>query len=372
MPPLTLTIEATDGRARRGTLTLPHGTVATPVLMPVGSQGTVKGVLPEQLEGLGVEMLLANSYHLRLRPGLELIERSGGLHRFMGWPRPILTDSGGYQIFSLASLCRVSDDGVRFRSHIDGSLHVLTPEDAVTGQEILGSDVAMVLDEFPPYPCEKRDAERAVERTLRWAERSLEAHRREDQALFAIVQGGVWPDLRQVCAERLTALPFPGYAIGGVSVGEEREQKQEVVRVSCELLPPDRPRYLMGVGEPEDLLPAIACGVDLFDCVIPTRCGRNRRLYTWDGPVNLGNARFRDAVAPLEPECSCPACSRFSAAYLHHLYTRDEMLGPILGTLHNLSFFQRLFAAVRAAISQGRFSAFAEEFLDRFKRRPAG
>ena len=372
MTPLILAINAEDARARTGLLTLPHGSVETPVLMPVGSQGTVKGILPDQLLDLDVEMILANSYHLRLRPGLDLIERAGGLHRFMGWSRPILTDSGGYQIFSLASLCQISDEGVQFRSHIDGGLHSLTPEDTVRGQEILGVDVAMVLDEFPAYPCEKAVAEGAVERTLAWAERSLAAQTREDQALFAIVQGSVWPDLREGCAEQLTAMSFPGYAIGGVSVGEDRNQKQEVVQTCCNRLPREKPRYLMGIGEPEDLLPAIAAGVDLFDCVIPTRCARNKRLYTWNGPVNLSNARFRDQLSPLEETCSCPACSRFSAAYLHHLYSRNEMLGPILGTLHNICFFQRLFRAVRKAIREGRYALFQEEFLAGFRRESAG
>jgi queuine tRNA-ribosyltransferase len=359
---------ATDGRARTGTLRLAHGLVHTPAFMPVGSQGTVKGILPDQLAELGVEMILANSYHLRLRPGLAVIEQSGGLHRFMGWPRPVLTDSGGFQIFSLATLCDVSDDAVTFRSHIDGNLEVVTPEDAVRSQEIMGSDIAMVLDECPPYPCERRHAERAVDRTLAWAERSLRARSRGDQPLFAIVQGSIWPELRRQAAESLTAMPFPGYAIGGVSVGESRQERRDTVEQCGELLPPEKPRYLMGVGEPEDVLPAIAAGVDLFDCVIPTRCGRNRRLYTRDGPVSLSNARFRLDTGPLEADCRCPACARFSAAYLHHLYGRDEMLGPILGTLHNISFFQRLFESARRAIAEGRFHAFQAEFLERFTR----
>jgi queuine tRNA-ribosyltransferase len=367
--PHTLVIQARDGAARAGVLHLAHGPVHTPALMPVGSQGTVKGILPAQLEELGVEMLLANSYHLRLRPGLDLIDGAGGLHRFMGWHRPILTDSGGFQVFSLASLCEVSDRGVRFRSHIDGSLHELTPEDTVEGQERLGSDIAMVLDEVPGFPCERARAERAVERTLCWAERSLAARRRGDRALYAIVQGGVWPELRRRCAETLCAMPFPGYAIGGISVGESREEKRAAVEVCASLLPDSKPRYLMGIGEPEDLLPAIAAGVDLFDCVIPTRCGRNKRIYTARGPVNLANARFRADFGPIEEGCLCPACSRFSAAYLHHLYGRDEMLGPILGTLHNLAFFQRLCAAARRAITEGRFGSFQEEFLAKFAGR---
>jgi queuine tRNA-ribosyltransferase len=233
---------------------------------------------------------------------------------------------------------------------------------------VLGSDVAMVLDEVPGFPCEKAVAERAVERTLLWAQRSLAARTREDRAVFAIIQGSVWPDLRERCAERLVTLPFPGYAIGGVSVGEDRNQKREVVQHCCRIVPETKPRYLMGVGEPEDVLPAIAAGVDLFDCVIPTRCGRNKRLYTWGGPVNLANARFRALTGPLEADCPCPACTRFSAAYLHHLYSRDEMLGPILGTIHNLSFFQRLFSAARQSVAAGTFSAFQRDFLAGFKR----
>ena len=362
-------IDARDGAARTGTLRLPHGEVSTPHLMPVGSQGTVKGILPGALRDLGVEMLLANSYHLLLRPGVDLIERAGGLHRFMGWERPILTDSGGFQVFSLGSLCKVAEKGVAFQSHIDGAMQFLGPEEAVRCQERLGSDVAMVLDEFPGYPCEETAARDAVERTLRWAARCLEAHAREDQALFAIVQGSVWPELRAECARRLADLPFAGYAIGGVSVGEERPLRVQAVEASAPELPAGKPRYLMGVGEPEDILPAVAAGVDLFDCVIPTRCGRNGRIYTWGGRRNIRNACFRTRLEPLEDDCMCPACRGFTAAYLHHLYMRDEMLGPILGTLHNLCFFQRLFGAVRAAIEDGRFDRFRAQFLAEFTRR---
>ncbi|HNR99889.1 MAG TPA: tRNA guanosine(34) transglycosylase Tgt [Planctomycetota bacterium] len=362
------TITARDGDARAGSLRLTHGDAATPVLMPVASQATVKGVLAEQLADLGFELILANSFHLLVRPGLDVIEQAGGLHRFMGWDRPILTDSGGFQLFSLASLCKIVEEGVHFQSHVDGAVRFLSPEDAVRCQERLGSDIAMVLDEFPGYPCEKDAAERAAARTLRWAERCLAARTRGDQALFAILQGSVWPDLRASCAEKLAAMPFPGYAIGGLSVGEDRPTRAAVVKASAAALPEDRPRYAMGIGEPEDILPMVAAGVDLFDCVIPTRCGRNGRLYTFAGTVNIRNARFRGQAAPLEEGCPCPGCARTPAAYLHHLYSRDEMLGPILGTLHNLCFFQRFFARLRAAIAAGRFAAYAAEFLAGFAR----
>ena len=367
-----LTITARDGNARAGRLALAHGSAATPCLMPVASQGTVKGVLLANVADLGFEIILANSYHLMLRPGLDVIERAGGLHRFMGWDRPILTDSGGFQLFSLASLCKIAEEGVRFQSHVDGAMHFVGPEDAVRCQETLGSDIAMVLDEFPGYPCARDAAEAAVARTLRWAERCLAARTRADQALFAIVQGSVWPELRETCAARLRELPFPGYAIGGLSVGEDRPARVEAVRVSVAALPDARPRYVMGVGEPEDILPMVAAGVDMFDCVIPTRCGRNGRLYTFAGPVNIRNTRFRMAMEPLEPGCPCPGCARTPAAYLHHLYNRDEMMGPILGTLHNLCFFQRLFTQVRSAIGERRLGAFTAEFLGRFTRTGAG
>ncbi len=366
MTPCSFHIASVDGAARTGRLTLSHGTVHTPVLLPVGSQGTVKGIVPSLLEELEVEMLLANSYHLTLRPGLELLERCGGLHRFMGWKRPILTDSGGFQVFSLASLGKVSDAGVQFRSHIDGSPHFLSPESAVKAQERIGSDIAMVLDQFPAWPCTREEAEAAVKRTILWADRGLEAHSRPDQALFAIVQGSVWPELRRRCAEALIKRPFPGYAIGGVSVGEDRSYRKEEVASCCEVLPVDKPRYVMGVGEPEDLLPAVACGVDLFDCVIPTRCGRNGRLYTWEGTVNIRNSRFRDQFSPLEEDCPCYACRHTSAAYLHHLFQRNEMLGPVLATLHNIAFFQRLFEAIRSAIERQEFMRFHDSFLAAF------
>ncbi len=365
------TVTAQDQSARTGLLRLAHGTVRTPVLMFVGTQGTVKGVLPDQLLALGVQMILSNTYHLYLRPGIEVVREAGGLHRFMAWPRPILTDSGGFQLFSLAQLCEVTDEGVQFLSHVDGSLHRLTPELVVEAQEILGSDIAMVLDHFPGYPCTEEQAREAVRRTLVWAERCKAAHKKPDQALFAIVQGSVWPSLRRMCARELVAMDFPGYAIGGVSVGEQRSEKLQAVEVCCGELPPEKPRYLMGVGEPEEILPAVAAGVDMFDCTIPTRCGRNRRLYTWDGTVNLANAKFRRTFDPVEPGCPCPACRNFSAAYLHHLFSREEILGPILGTLHNIAFFQRLMSECRRAIETASFRAFMEEFLAGFKR-PAG
>lgn len=365
------TILAEDGQARTGRLHLPHGTVRTPVLMPVGSQGTVKGILPRELHDLDVDMILANSYHLTLRPGLEILEKFGGLHGFMHWPKPILTDSGGFQLFSLAGLTKINDEGVHFQSHIDGSTHFLTPENVIKAQQVIGSDIAMVLDQFPGYPCEKTDAEAAVARTLLWAEISRQVaadavQADVEQVVFAIVQGSIWPDLRIQCAQALTSMDFPGYAIGGVSVGEKRSERKVEVTTCCDVLPKEKPRYLMGVGEPEDLLPAVAAGVDMFDCVIPTRCGRNGRLYTKLGTVNIRNARFRESTAPIEQDCRCPACTHYSGAYLHHLYSRNEMLGPVLGSLHNISFFQTLFQDIRQAIENHTFSDFHNSWLARF------
>jgi queuine tRNA-ribosyltransferase len=344
--------------ARHGRLTTSHGVVETPVFMPVGTQATVKGLTPEQLEAAGAQIILGNTYHLTLRPGDELIAEMGGLHRFMGWNRPILTDSGGFQVYSLAQSRRISDQAAVFRSHIDGALLELSPEKAVAIQENLGSDIAMCLDECPPFDTPGEYLRQAVRRTIHWAQRCREAHRRPDQALFAIVQGGTDVQLRGECAEALTALDFPGYALGGFSVGETAAQMVTALKPTAALLAANRPRYLMGVGRPEDILAAVACGLDLFDCVLPTRNGRNASAFTADGPIRLRNAQHKRDPAPIESRCSCYTCHNFSRAYLHHLFLADEMLGPTLLSLHNVAYYCRLMAEVRQAIQEGRFAEF--------------
>jgi len=350
--------------ARRGRLSTPHGTVETPAFMPVGTQATVKGLTPESLREVGSRMLLANTYHLALRPGEAVVEALGGLHRFMGWDGPILTDSGGFQVFSLAARAKLSDAGVAFRSHLDGRLLDLSPERAVAIQQALGADVAMCLDHCPALPASKEAVADAVGRTIRWAERCKEAHTRRDQALFGIVQGGDHADLRGECAEALIALDFDGYALGGVSVGEGREQVREALRVTTHRLPADRPRYLMGIGRPQDLLDGIATGIDLFDCVLPTRNGRNATCMSDQGPVKLRNAAHRLDPRPIEEGCACPACRKFSRSYIRHLFVAGEMLGPILASMHNLAYLHRLMRRVRDAIDTGRFAAFRSETLE--------
>src|SRR4051812_31372192 len=350
--------------ARRGRLVTPHGTIETPAFMPVGTQAAVKGMTPEQVRSTGSEMILANTYHLALRPGEEVVARLGGLHPFMGWSGPILTDSGGFQVFSLAERARIGDSGVSFRSHLDGSLLELTPERAVAIQEALGADVAMCLDHCPALPAAKEEIAAAVGRTIRWAERCKAAHARGDQALFGIVQGGSHADLRAGCAEALIALDFDGYAVGGVSVGEGRAEVRAALEASTHLLPADRPRYLMGVGRPQDLLDAVATGIDLFDCVLPTRNGRNATCQTDFGPIKLRNAAHRFDPRPVEPGCECLACRSFSRAYLRHLFLAKEMLGPILASIHNITYLQRLTSRIREAITRGRFVQLRAEVLE--------
>jgi queuine tRNA-ribosyltransferase len=366
LPPVRFQLIARDSvsEARRGTLRTPHGDVETPAFMPVGTQATVKGLTPELVFETGGRMVLANTYHLALRPGEEVVATLGGLHRFMGWSGPILTDSGGFQAFSLAARSKLSDDGVRFRSHLDGSLFDLTPERAVKIQEFLGADVAMCLDHCPALPATKTEVAEAVARTIRWAERCRNAQSRDDQALFGIVQGGSHDDLRAECAERLIALDFPGYAVGGVSVGESREDVRKALEVTTHRLPVNRPRYLMGVGRPQDVLEAIGTGIDLFDCVWPTRNGRNATCMTDRGPVKLRNAAHKNDPSPLEVGCDCPACRRFSRGYLRHLFMAGEMLGPILASAHNLAYLHRLTRRAREAISAGRFVPFKSEVLE--------
>jgi queuine tRNA-ribosyltransferase len=343
--------------ARRGELVTPRGCVQTPAFMPVGTQGTVKGLTIEMVRATGAEMILGNTYHLALRPGAEAVQRLGGLHRFCGWDGPILTDSGGFQLFSLAKMTKVTEEGAVFRSHIDGALLDLTPERAIEIQAMLGSDVAMVLDHVVPLPNELHVIRDACERTVRWAERCRAAAMRPDQAVFAIVQGGLDPELRAWCAAQLAAIGFPGYAIGGLSVGESPVEMYRTLDAVCPVLPPDAPRYLMGVGRPEDILEAIGRGVDLFDCVMPTRNGRNALAFTDRGPVRMRNLKHALDDRPLEEGCPCPACQR-SRGYLRHLFMADEMLGPILLSTHNLTYYQRLVAGAREAIEHDRFGEY--------------
>jgi queuine tRNA-ribosyltransferase len=353
---------ARDGAARRGRLHTAHGIVETPAFMAVGTQATVKGLTPEQLEHVGTQVVLGNTYHLALRPGADIIAGFGGLHRFMNWKRPILTDSGGFQVYSLAANLKIDDRAAVFRSHIDGALFELTPEEAIRIQECLGSDIAMCLDECPPFDANPVQHRAAAERTLAWAERCRSAHKRPDQALFAIVQGGLDLDLRGRCAERLVALDFPGYALGGFSVGETMQQMAIALGPVAALLPADKPRYLMGVGRPEDLLLAVERGIDMFDCVLPTRNGRNATAFTKHGTVKLRNAQFKRDSQPLESDCDCPACRNYCRGYLHHLFLAEEMLGPTLVSLHNLAFYNRLMARIRDAIDAGRFAAFRDQW----------
>lgn len=335
--------------------------------MPVATQAAVKGLTPDQLHSIGTQMVLSNTYHLALRPGADLIEELGGLHRFMGWDGPILTDSGGFQIYSLAHLMKIDDAKVVFRSHVDGSLFELRPEDAVRIQEQLGADLVMCLDECPLHDTPHERLEEAVNRTIAWASRCRDAHRRSDQALFGIVQGGTDEKLRARCAEELTRLDFPGYAVGGLSVGEGPTEMYRVLDTVVPRLPPDRPRYLMGVGRPGDLVEAIARGIDLFDCVLPTRNGRNASAFTSEGALRLRNQQFERDGRPLDPECSCPVCRCYSRAYLRHLFQVGEMLGPILLSLHNLAFYHALTRAAREALGANRFEAFRRDTLAQFE-----
>ena len=346
--------------ARRATFVTPHGPVDTPAFMPVGTQGTVKGVELSQLRATGAQMILANTYHLAVRPGEEVVRELGGLHAFSGWNGPLLTDSGGFQIFSLAEQAQVTDRGVVFRSHVDGRRLEFTPERAIEIQEALGSDVAMVLDHVVQLPSSPELIREACRRTIDWAKRCQDAARRGDQAQFAIVQGGLDSDLRRWCARELVACDFPGYAIGGLSVGEPLAEMYRTLDTTCPELPRDRPRYLMGVGRPEDLLEAIRRGVDLFDCVMPTRNGRNALAFTDQGTIRLRNACHARDPRPLDPDCPCPACQR-SRGYLRHLFLAGEMLGPILVSIHNLTYYQRLLSAARDAIEQDRFVLFHEQ-----------
>lgn len=348
--------------ARLGSLSTAHGVFATPVFMPVGTQATVKTLAPDELYEIGATIILANTYHLYLRPGPDIVRKAGGLHNFMNYRRGILTDSGGFQVFSLAPLRKITDDGVKFSSHIDGSTHFLTPEKVISVQEDLGGDIIMCFDECSPYPCRYEDARRAVERTSRWAARCREAHTRGDQALFGIVQGNVFADLRRESARALQEIGFPGYAIGGLSVGEPKAEMYRILEVMNEELPANQPRYLMGVGTPEDLVEGVRRGVDMFDCVMPTRLARHGTAYTRKGKVVVRNAEYREDFAPLDEDCQCYVCRNYTRAYLRHLIKAGELLGLRLLSYHNIYFLVKLMENIRSAIQEDRFPDFCRAF----------
>jgi len=350
--------------ARLGKIKTPHGEITTPAFMPVGTQGTVKSLVPEMIEDQGVEILLSNTYHLYLRPGYEVIRDLGGLHTFMNWKHPILTDSGGFQIFSLEDLRQISDDGVTFKSHIDGSRHFMSPEICIEIQEALGADIIMCLDECIPYPSDYDYARRSLDLTSQWARRCRVAHKNRNQALFGIVQGGVYKDLRQKAAEEITAIGFEGYALGGLSVGEPKEMMREITASATPLLPHDKPRYLMGVGTPEDIIASVACGIDMFDCVMPTRNARNGMLFTNAGKIAIKNARYRDDSSPLDSMCDCYTCRNYTRAYLRHLFVAGEIVAVILNTIHNVRFYMHLMEKIRYAIQNDSLNILIEEALN--------
>lgn len=356
-------LSATDGAARAGTISTPRGEIRTPAFMPVGTAATVKAMRPESVRETGADIVLGNTYHLMLRPGAERIARLGGLHRFMNWDRPILTDSGGFQVMSLAELRKLTEEGVTFRSHVDGSRHHLTPERSMEIQRLLGSDIVMAFDECPALPADEARVAESMRLSMRWAERSREAFGdRPGHALFGIQQGGVTPHLRAESAEALSRIGFDGYAVGGLAVGEGQEAMFGVLDYACDMLPADRPRYLMGVGKPADIVGAVKRGIDMMDCVLPSRSGRTGQAWTRRGQVNLKNARHADDPRPLDEDCGCPACRSYSRAYLHHVYRAGEMISGMLLTWHNLHYFQDLMAGMRAAIAEGRFAAWEAAF----------
>jgi len=365
--PFSFALRAQDGAARTGAITTPRGVIRTPAFMPVGTGATVKAMFPEDVAATGADIILGNTYHLMLRPGAERIAKLGGLHKFMHWEKPILTDSGGYQVMSLAKLRRITEDGVTFQSHLDGATIELTPQRAIEVQCLLGSDIQMVLDECTPFPATRDEAKASLDLSMRWAERSKTAFAAmgaPGQALFGIVQGSVYPDLREESARALIDIGFPGYAVGGLAVGEGQEAMFDMVEVTTAFLPEDRPRYLMGVGTPEDMLGAIARGIDMFDCVMPTRSGRHGQAFTWAGRLNLRNARYAEDPSPLDPESECPA-AQYERAYLHHLVKSGESLSGMLLTYANVQFYQELMARAREAIAERRFA----EFTDGVRRR---
>ena len=364
-------IAATDGAARTGVIAMERGEIRTPAFMPVGTAATIKAMRPEEVRASGADIILGNTYHLMLRPGAERVAKLGGLHRFMGWERPILTDSGGYQVMSLSELTKVSEEGVAFASHLDGSRHMLTPERSIEVQRLLDSDIVMAFDELVPTTSSRAQQAAAMERSMRWAKRSRDAFDRggehaERAALFGIQQGALDEELRGRSAEALIEIGFDGYAVGGLAVGEGQGAMLGCLDFAVDMLPSDKPRYLMGVGKPDDVVEAVRRGIDMFDCVLPTRSGRTGQAFTADGPLNLRNARFAEDSEPIEPDCPCPACATFSRAYVHHLVKSGEILGAMLMTQHNLWFYQRLMQRLRDAIAGRRFAAFATEFLQRY------
>jgi len=367
----SFTIDAADGAARTGSIATPRGDIRTPAFMPVGTAATVKAMKPADVRASGADIILGNTYHLMLRPGAERVERLGGLHAFMGWQRPILTDSGGYQVMSLSELAKVSEDGVAFASHLDGSRHMLTPERSVEIQRLLGSDIVMAFDQLVPAGASRDEQAAAMERSMRWARRSRDAldsgaGHASRAALFGIQQGGLDRDLRKASADTLTEIGFDGYAVGGLAVGEGQEAMFACLDFAPGQLPADRPRYLMGVGKPDDIVGAVERGIDMFDCVLPTRSGRTGQAFTSSGPLNIRNARFAEDRRPLDPACACPVCATWSRAYLHHLVRSGEMLGAMLMTEHNLWFYQQLMAGLRAAIAAKRLKAFADGFREAY------
>ena len=373
MSRFSFTISATDGAARTGVIAMRRGEIRTPAFMPVGTAATVKAMRPEEVRASGADIILGNTYHLMLRPGAERVAKLGGLHRFMGWERPILTDSGGYQVMSLSDLTKLSEEGVAFASHLDGSRHMLSPERSIEVQRLLDSDIVMAFDELVPATSTREQQRAAMERSMRWAKRSREEFDRggahaEKAALFGIQQGALDETLRQASADALVGIGFDGYAVGGLAVGEEQEAMLGCLDFAVGMLPADRPRYLMGVGKPDDIVEAVVRGIDMFDCVLPTRSGRTGQAFTAVGPLNLRNARFAEDQEPIEPGCPCPACATFSRAYVHHLVKSGEILGAMLMTQHNLWFYQRLMQGLRDAIAAQTLSSFANDFVGRYRR----
>ena len=373
MTRFAFTIAATDGAARTGVIAMQRGEIRTPAFMPVGTAATVKAMKPEGVRATGADILLGNTYHLMLRPGAERVARLGGLHKFMKWDRPILTDSGGYQVMSLGDLTRKTEEGVRFKSHLDGSSHMLTPERSIEIQRLLGADIVMAFDECTPFPATPKQAEESMERSMRWAKRSRDAFdsgadHAARAALFGIQQGSMIEPLRQRSSDALQDIGFDGYAVGGLAVGEGHDAMCGVLDYAVAMLPADRPRYLMGVGKPDDIVEAVRRGIDMFDCVLPTRSGRNGQAFTADGPINLRNAKFAEDETPLDASCACPTCTTHSRAYVHHLVRSGEMLGAMLMTEHNLWFYQALMQGLRDAIREGRFASHAASFLGRYRQ----
>lgn len=360
-------LDKISGLSRAGKMSTPHGEVLTPAFMPVATQASVKAISPEEAQDCGSQILLSNAYHLALRPGVELVSQFGGLHNFMGWDRPILTDSGGFQVYSLGRTRQITEDGVNFKSHIDGSTMFVSPEIAIRNQEMLGSDIAMAFDECIGFEANPADTKKAMERTHRWAERCLSARSRTDQAVFGIVQGGHSPSLRKQSISAITKLPFEGFAIGGLGVGETKLEMYKMIELVSPRLPADKPRYLMGVGSPEDLINAVSFGIDLFDCALPTRVARNGSLFRRDGRHNITSSQYRSVIGPIDAECDCFACLNFSVSYLHHLFKSRELLGYRLASLHNLRFYHKLMEQIRVAILQDKFEEFRERFLQQFK-----